>query len=80
MTVRVDPERLPIWVVYDHPSDWPQFYVARLHYALPRPEPTGSVLMYRDLDPLREVLADMGCTKLDRFPEDDPAILETWIA
>ena len=28
-------DRLPMFIVTDHPSDWPDYYVARLHLTLP---------------------------------------------
>lgn len=67
---------LPIWVVYDHPVDWPDWYVAREWVGM---EPSASVILERDLDRLRAQLEAKGLVKLMRNEEDDPAILETWL-
>lgn len=67
---------LPIWVVYDHPTDLPDHFVARLWVG---EEPTPNLVMAKDLELVREALLDMGLTRLDRRPEDDPKILETWL-
>ena len=77
-----DPEgTLSIWVVYDHPLDWPRYYVARRHIAIPveLAGPTGDVIMDVDLERIRDNMEQLGLTKLDRFPEDDDKIMETWL-
>lgn len=74
-----DAERLPIWVIYDHPDDFPNVYVARLHFSLPQPEPSAICLTCTALEPLRRFLEHRGCFPMDRHPDDDPAILETWM-
>jgi hypothetical protein len=72
-------ERLPVFVITDHPTDWPDFYVARLRLALPKDTPMPLVIMDRDLERLQETMQALGLTKLMRSPEDDPVIVETWI-
>lgn len=67
---------IDIWTVYDHPSDWPDWYVAR---RFDGEEPTDDMLMNRSLAALRDSLADMGLTCLARSQEDDPVIVETWL-
>lgn len=67
---------LPIWAIYDHPSDWPNWYVARQFFNERR---TGNLLLYRNLAYLREDLATRGLTPLMRHPTDDPVIMETWL-
>lgn len=68
---------LPIWVVYDHPRDFPSNYVARLFYG---EEMTDMLLVCSDLERLRDEINRRGQTvKLMRSPGDDPVILETWI-
>lgn len=76
----LDIQRLPMWVIYDHPSDHPEGYVARLHYSLPTSEPTPVAILWPELEPLRDFLEGCGCVKLDRRPEDDPVIMEVWVA
>lgn len=67
---------LPIWVVYDHPNDFPNIYVARLWVGL---RATEEFIVSPDLEGLRDVLIGRGLVKLDRMEGDDPAILETWL-
>jgi len=67
---------LVMWTIYDHPSDWPNFYVARKWIG---EEPMNVVLLDADLDRLRETLARKGLVKLMRNEGDDPVILETWL-
>jgi hypothetical protein len=72
---------LSIWVVYDHPLDHPDEYVARRHVALgERPTgPTSDVIRSRNLELVRDELERRGLCKLDRLPEDLPHIIETWL-
>lgn len=67
---------LPVWVVYDHPSDCPDYYVARLWQG---ETATGVAIIDRDLERLRDTLEEMGLVHLDRMEGDDPVILETWL-
>jgi hypothetical protein len=73
-------EPLWMWVIYDHPRDHPDLYVARPQYidadgVTQFDEGLGSP----DLDKLREEMARRGLVCLARHPDDDPVILETWI-
>ena len=71
--------QLLIWTIYDHPKDFPEFYIAQPHII--RPKTSGPVpmhLMARDLDTLRALLPH-GLTCLKRQEEDDPCILEVWV-
>lgn len=72
-------DRLPMFTVYDHPTDWPDFYVARLWFTLPAAEATDLTIMDRDLDRIRVTLEALGLVQLARQDADDPKILETWI-
>jgi hypothetical protein len=72
-------ERLPMFTITDHPSDWPDFYVARLHLSLPQLETMPLAIMDRDLDRLRETMVALGGTCLGRKEADEPVIVETWI-
>jgi len=67
---------LPIWVIYDHPVDWPDWYVAREWVG---EKPGDTVILERDLERLRDQLRQRGLVMLMRMLEDDPAILETWL-
>lgn len=67
---------LDMWVVYEHPTDFPEHYVARLWEG---ETPTTTHIIERDLEKLRERLFRMGMVKLDRMPGDVPVVLETWL-
>jgi hypothetical protein len=71
---------LPIWVVYDHPSDYPEQYVARQHIVSGDGDrPTGSFVATKVLDDIRELMIKLGLVCITRSDEDDPVILETWL-
>lgn len=72
---------LAMWTVYDHPTDYPEKYVAR-RFEVDRsgPKPTDSIIIAPDLDSLRAILAlDLHLVCLARSEEDDPKIVETWL-
>lgn len=73
-----DPLRL--WVLYDHPSDDRDAYVARLWEmqggALAA---THSTFRDHDLERLRALMRARGLFRLPRHPSDDPVIIETWL-
>ena len=72
---------LAIWVVFDHPRDQPDFYVVRRQWAGRNGEIRHDATAYGfvDLEKARAWLAEQGLTRLERAPEDDPVILETWL-
>jgi len=68
---------LSIWVVYDHPTDYPNDFVAR---RFENDQPTSSVMFSDRLETLRECfLVQMGLTCIERDPSDDPKIVESWL-
>jgi hypothetical protein len=72
-------EKLPIWVVYDNPSDFPGKFVARKWFILP--DALEATQEYRIADTLEDVRAFLprGLTRLTRHPDDEPQIVESWI-
>ena len=72
---------LSIWTIYDHPRDFPEGFVAREWTAKPGEEsvPSDYALTAPDIDILRERMLEMGLVCLTRMPDDDPAIVETWV-
>lgn len=71
---------LVLWTVYDHPKDYPDRYVARMFdVTAGKVRPTLATIMSSDLEWLRAALREMHLTRLERSPEDDPVVLETWI-
>jgi hypothetical protein len=72
-------DRLPMFVITDHPTDWPEFYVARLHLTLPEDALLPFAIMDPSLDRLRDTMEALGLVCLSRDPLDHPAIVETWL-
>lgn len=71
---------LQMWTVYDHPADAPYSYLARLSviekgYSVI----TDTMMCTPDLLELRQWLQELGLFRMDRFPHDDPKIVETWL-
>jgi hypothetical protein len=75
-----DAEVLPMWVVYDHPSDYPEQYVARQHVVgVAGDTSTDRLMAAESLDNIRAALANLGLVCLTRNPQDDPVIVEVWL-
>ncbi len=73
-------EQLSMWVVYDHPTDFPDNIIARrwvivgpLFYA------TEETIKTDDIETMRNDMIMRGLTVLQRSPTDDPKIMEMWI-
>jgi hypothetical protein len=67
--------KLPMWTIYDRPSDHPEGFIARRFEG---ENPTGGTLT-GELDEIRKVLWQAGLVKLSRKDEDEPQIVETWV-
>jgi hypothetical protein len=67
---------LPIWVVYDHPSDFPNVFIARCWID---EQPQADFVASPAIEDVRHVLASCGFVKLARMEGDDPVIMETWL-
>ena len=71
---------LAMWTVYDHPSDYPDSYVARrFDVDADGPRPSDQVIAAPELAIIRKSLHAFGLVPLGREPGDDPKIVETWI-
>lgn len=71
---------LVLWTVYDHPSDYPDQYVARQFVVgIGGQRATDRVMAHVDLESIRAVLSHAGLVRVERHPTDDPVILETWL-
>lgn len=69
-------DALSMWVIYDHPTDYPEWFVARQWLG---EEPTGKAVFSNDLEVLRQHMRDRGLGCLTRMPDDDPVIVEVWL-
>ena len=71
-----------IVTVYDHPQDFPHGYLARAHIiAHDGKAAYASQMIYIGRETIEEVRAAIppDMVKMVRHPQDDPAILETYI-
>ena len=70
-------EPLPLYVVYDHPKDFPPGFVVRRWL---NDTPTEEALLFKTLLEARDFASDKGGRAcLARFDEDDPVIVEVWM-
>jgi hypothetical protein len=68
-----------MYVVYDHPKDFPDYFVVRRHVVKNGEARASLACKYFDtLEQARLSVPD-GRVCITRHPDDDPAILETWI-
>ena len=73
------PGILSMWTIYNHPADYPNYFVARRwEVQAGKESPTTDVLLDVDLDKLRAKLPP-GLYCLPRFQGDDPVIMEVWL-
>lgn len=70
---------LTIWVVYDHPKDFPDHYVARRFINEQAQNGEGDVIVKDDLIEIRNAMYARGLFRLGRDPSDDPVIVEMWL-
>lgn len=73
-------DSLVTWTIYDHPKDFPNHVVVRPWEVVSggHIEP-GPQWLCESLEQARELLAPLRLHRLDRQPEDDPTIMETWL-
>jgi len=72
---------LTLWVVYDHPADYPDDVVVR-RWQVGREEApvrTSVVECYPDLEAARDALEQRGLVCVPRSAPDDPVIVESWL-
>jgi hypothetical protein len=69
-------QELALWVIYDHPRDFPNCIVAR-KWVLDRP--TLEHMEFATLEDARNHFRRWGLVCLTRNPEDDAKIVETWL-
>ena len=68
-------QHVRIWAIYDHPKDYPNYYVARLFLS---DRLTNQVIARSNLEELRTIFKDQHLTCINRQKDDDPVIVETW--
>jgi hypothetical protein len=70
-------DALRIFVVYKNPRDYPGRYVVR-QYAIGHTVGSAWCFVADSLEAARTAIPPDRC-RLERMPEDDPVIVETWI-
>jgi hypothetical protein len=76
----LDSKKLSMWVIYDHPREYPGSFVARrFEGAVAGPVSTEDVLLADDPDFLRATLLGYGLMLIHHNPTDDPSVVETWL-
>ena len=73
---------ISMWAVYDHPSDYPEHWVARrfdIFHGISEPVPNREHFFTADtLEEIRNLIPS-GLVCLTRSEGDDPCITETWL-
>jgi hypothetical protein len=73
-------EPMVIWTIFRRPADYPNHHVARKFLVFQGySEATDEVIVSEDLQPLRYQMERQGLYRMNRDPNDDPAIVETWL-
>ena len=70
---------LDMYVVYERPLDFPNSFVVR-HWIVDADggKPTDWMVVGKTLDDVRQAIPGY-CVRLERSPEDEPQIVESWI-
>ena len=74
------PDVLEAWTLYDSPVDARGYFVMR-RWVIKRGKAVASPEAYwcKEAEPLRNKMRKRGLTRMDRHPDDEPHIVETWI-
>lgn len=66
----------PIWVIYDHPKDFPDSVVVRIWWGL---VPETRSQHFLSIASARDFLLHRGLVSIGRQQADDPCIVESWV-
>lgn len=70
---------LSMWILFDHPDDYPDHFVARRRLILPGNDlAMPEAYLSASLDALRNHFSAQGLSRMMRDPEDAPKIIEIW--
>jgi hypothetical protein len=73
-------EVLAMWVIYDHPKDFPNCFVARRwEVSRAKTEATDRYTTAETIEELREIFQRQGLYRIPRAAVDDEKIVETWL-
>lgn len=68
--------KLRSWVIYDHPKDHPDYFIARLWK---NNEPTTNYIASTSYEVIEQQMLKYGFVKLQSHESDDPVIMEVWL-
>ncbi len=71
---------LSMWVIYDHPTDYPDFFIVREHMITAGGQVLKS-LFHTEFMTLEDARTEIrpGRICIPRDPNDDPVIVESWV-
>ena len=75
------PEVLEMWVIYDHPTDMPDYFVVRrwtVFLADGKTEPERECCVANTIEQARQHVPQ-GKYNIGRYRQDDPKIAEVWL-
>lgn len=70
------------WTIYDHPTDYPNNFVARFWVVKrgePEPLPTDRHIVSPTLEHLQTIFRTAGLVPIRRFDDDVPKVVEVWL-
>jgi len=70
---------LSLWTIYEKPLDHPDGFIARRHEGCKGGHHPTMDTVEGDLRTIRSTFERAGLFKIERSPEDDPCIVETWV-
>jgi len=69
-----------IYTIYDHPRDYPEHFVVRaFRVTAEAVVPSDDCWLAQSLTGARVLVPNIAACNLGRLPEDDPAIIESWL-
>lgn len=69
--------KVPVIVVYEHPNDYPEYYVARVFNV---DKPTDTIMLKKNLSEIQDdIKENMNMVFFLRGAEDDPCIVGAWM-
>lgn len=71
---------LTIWVIFDRPKDYPEYFVARKFiYKDGGMQATSLIFKNKEIENIRTNFRAKGFSPIPRQVDDDPVIIESWI-
>jgi hypothetical protein len=70
---------MPMWTVYDHPTDHPDSFCGAAASGWRGRRYHAHKLSTDNIETIRMVLRHAGLVPIERDPDDDAKIVETWI-